>query len=41
MEYGRIIRYSGGVPVGRYTLVAKVDSFFFFLLGGSLSKQDI
>ena len=30
MEYGRIIRYSGGVPVGRYPLVAKVDSFFFF-----------
>lgn len=29
MEYGRKIRYSGGVPVGRYTLVAKVDSFFF------------
>lgn len=30
MEYGRINRYSGGVPVGRYTLVAKVDSIFFF-----------
>lgn len=35
MEYGRTIRYSGGVPVGRYTLVAKVDSLFcfFFCLG--------
>lgn len=32
MEYGRIIRYSGGVPVGRYPLVAKVHSFFFFFL---------
>lgn len=40
MEYGRIIRYSGGVPVGRYTTVLWLLSFFF-VLGGSLSKQDI
>lgn len=32
MEYGRIIRYSGRRPCGEYTLVAKVDSFFFLFL---------
>ena len=30
MEYGRINRYRGGFPVGRYILVAKGDFIFFF-----------